>query len=213
MDKAALRVGCNPRGVDMIRLGLSLRALRRRRGWTQFELAVSARSSQSAISRVERGVMRRVPVGTIEDIAHALGARVDLRVLWQGEGLDRLLDERHAALVDAIVRQLGSAGWAAEPEVTFAIGRERGSIDVFARHHASGGLLVVEVKSVVPDLQALLAGIGRKARVAALIARQRGWPAGAVSRMLVLPDERTCRRRLERHPARSRLPCRSEPWP
>jgi hypothetical protein len=62
-------------------------------------------------------------------------------------------------------------------------------------------LLVIEVKSVVPDLQAMLGAIDRKARIATEVARQRGWDVRSVSRLLVLPDDRTARRRVERHAA------------
>jgi len=55
----------------------------------------------------------------------------------------------------------------------------------------------VEVKSVVPDVQATLAGIDRKGRLARQVAHERGWPAGPVSRILVLPNDRTARRRVD----------------
>jgi hypothetical protein len=62
-------------------------------------------------------------------------------------------------------------------------------------------LLVIEVKSVVPDMQAMLHGIDRKGRLAREIARDRGWVASSVTRLLVLPDDRTARRRVEAHAA------------
>jgi transcriptional regulator with XRE-family HTH domain len=178
-----------------------MRALRRRRGWTQQQLADRVGISRSAISRIERGNGDTLTVRLLTRAAGALGARVSMRVLWQGEELDRLLDREHAALVEWLVRTLAAAAWTVEPEVTFRIGPERGSIDVLARHSATGHLLVVEVKSVVPDIQALLAGIDRKARVAPVVARERGWTARAVSRLLVLPNDRTARRRLAAHRA------------
>ena len=49
----------------------------------------------------------------------------------------------------------------------------------------------VEVKSVVPDLQAMLHGIDRKARVAPFLARERNWSPSTVSRLLVLPNDKT----------------------
>jgi hypothetical protein len=58
-------------------------------------------------------------------------------------------------------------------------------------------VLVIEVKSVVPDVQATLAGVDRKARLAPLLARDRGWDVAATARLLVLPDDRTARRRLD----------------
>ncbi len=182
--------------MDPVRFGLAVRALRRRRGWTQQQLADRSRLSRSAISRIERGGGDRLTVQLLTKAAGVLGARISMRILWQGEELDRLLDRDHAALVEWVIRMLSAAGWLVAPEVTYRFGPERGSIDVLAWHPGSRHLLVVEVKSVVPDVQAMLAGIDRKARVAPLVARERGWSVRSVSRMLVLPNDRTARRRL-----------------
>ena len=83
------------------------------------------------------------------------------------------------------------------PRCRFNIRGERGSIDILAFHRATGSLLVIEVKSVVPDLQAMLSGLDRKSRLAPEIARERGWPVKTVTRLLVLPDDRTARRRID----------------
>lgn len=82
------------------------------------------------------------------------------------------------------------------PEVTFQGGGDRGSIDILAWHEATGTLLVIEVKSVVPDVQATLMGLDRKARVAPALAPARGWVVSTVARLLVLPDDRSARRRI-----------------
>ena len=182
--------------MDPVRFGLAVRALRRRRGWTQVDLARRARMSRSAVSRVERGQGDTLSVRALTRLCAALGARVSVRALWQGEELDRLLDGDHARLVEWVIARLSAAGWVAVPEATFHVGGERGSIDVLAWHPDTGHLLVVEVKSVVPDVQATLSGVDRKARLAPTIARERGWRVRSVSRMLVLPDDRTARRRL-----------------
>ena len=156
-----------------------------------------AAMSSSAVSRVERGRGDRLSLRALTSLAGALGARVSVRILWQGEELDRLLDGDHARLVEWIVRRLMIEGWIPVPEVTFHVRGERGSIDVLAWHPPSRHLLVVEVKSVVPDVQAMLAGVDRKARLAPVIARDRGWAVRFVSRILVLPNDRTARRRLD----------------
>ncbi len=183
--------------MDAVRIGLSLRALRRRRNWTQDQLGQRAGLSGSAISRIERGAADRQSLRLLGQIADQLGARLSLRVLWQGEDLDRLLDRDHAHLVDGMIRRLEAAGWMAIPELTFRSGPERGSIDIFARHPTGRQLLVIEVKSVVPDIQAMLSSLDRKARLAPSIARDQGWPIGPVARLLVLPEDRTARRRLD----------------
>ena len=187
--------------MDQVRFGLALRALRRRRGWTQQLLSDRAHLSRSAVQRIERGGVDEFTGRTVRKIAVALGARYDQRVLWQGEALDRLLDEDHAALVEQVVRWLRAEGWDVVPEATFVLAGQRGSVDVLAFHPSSGSLLIVEVKSVVPDMQAMLSGIDRTSRAAAVLARDRGWRAATVSRLLVLPDDRTARRRVDTHAA------------
>jgi hypothetical protein len=61
----------------------------------------------------------------------------------------------------------------------------------------TGIVLVTEVKSVVPDSQATLSGIDRKARLAFEIAHARGWDCRGVARLLVIGDSTTSRRRID----------------
>jgi transcriptional regulator with XRE-family HTH domain len=183
--------------MDAVRLGLSIRALRRRRRWTQKVLGERIGMSASGISRIERGAAHRVPIRTLERALEALGARLYVRVQWRGEELDRLLDHDHALIVERMLALLALDGWTTIPEATFQVGGERGSIDILAWHEATGTLLVIEVKSVVPDVQATVGGIDRKTRIAPTLARERGWAVTGVGRLLVLPDDRTARRRLD----------------
>ena len=124
--------------------------------------------------------------------------------------LDRLLDERHAALVDATVRWLRADGWTPIVEASFSIRGERGSIDVFALH-PTNALLVTEIKASIGDANQTLIGVDRKGRLAPTIARERGWPVGIVGRILVVADTTTSRSRILRHEAlfRAALPART----
>lgn len=185
--------------MDLVRIGLSIRALRRRRGWTQAQLGARARCSGSEISRIERGQSRNLD--RLERVLGVFGARLALKVLWQGEELDRLLDREHANLVESVVALLAAEDWITIPEATFQVRGERGSIDILAWHPVARVLLVIEVKSVVPDVQATIAGVDRKARIAPDLARERGWDVRATARLLVLPEDRTARRRLDQFAA------------
>jgi transcriptional regulator with XRE-family HTH domain len=182
--------------VDVVRVGLAVRALRLRRGWRQLDVADAVGVARSVIARVERGGADTVTLRLLDRIAQRLDARLDVRLLWQGEAMDRLLDARHAALVEAVVRTLASLAWLTAVEVSFSIRGERGGVDILAFHAPSRSLLVIEVKSVVPDIQAMLLTLDRKLRLARQIARERGWDAATVSVVLVLPNDRTARRRL-----------------
>jgi transcriptional regulator with XRE-family HTH domain len=210
-DKQSMRPPRHRAAVDTLRFGRALRALRIRLELTQAQLAARVGVSASMISRVENGRIGRVAFATLHAIGAALGADVQPMVRWRGEALDRLLDEAHAAVVDAIVEMLRHTGWEVAIEVSFSVGGERGSIDVFAWHAPTGFLLVIEAKSVVPDNQATLFGLDRKARIAPILARRRGWTCTGVGRLLVVADGRTSRRRVERHAPtfESALPART----
>jgi len=187
--------------VDPIRFGRGIRALRQRRGWRQEDLAAAAGVSQSVVSRIELGQLESVPVFKLVAVARALGASVDLRLHWQGESLDRLIDAAHASLVEQVVRLMTTQGWETLTEVSFSIYGERGSIDVFARHAKCRRLVVIEVKSAIGDVQATLAALDRKVRNAAVIARERGWTPWPAARILVVADTSIARRRIAEHAA------------
>jgi transcriptional regulator with XRE-family HTH domain len=119
---------------DPLRIGRSLRAIRVRLDLRQLDVAVRAAVSRSFVSNLERGLSRSTDIGRIEAVCRALGADLDVRVRWRGEGLDRLLDEGHATVVDRLVALLESLGWQTWLEVTFNDYGDRGSIDV------SGGI-------------------------------------------------------------------------
>jgi transcriptional regulator with XRE-family HTH domain len=184
--------------VNGIAVGLRVRALRMHKRLRQEDVARTARLWRSIVSRIERGLLENVQVGELERVAAAVGATLDLGVRWHGEQLDRLLDEAHARIVDLVVAMLRATGWEVVVEASFSIYGERGSIDVLAYHPLSKILLVIEVKSVVPDNQAMLHDLDRKTRLAARVAADRGWEVREIARLLVIGDSATSRRRVER---------------
>jgi len=184
--------------VDRLRIGRSIRVIRIRQGLRQLDLATAADVSRQFISNAERGVIRDSALGRLERVCEALGAELDVRVRWRGEGLDLLLDEAHADLVSRMVAILHPAGWETALEVTFNEFGELGSIDLLGWHPATRTLLVVEVKSVVADAQATLMPLDRKARLAPKVGQRLGWEPLAVSRALVVWDSSVNRKRLRR---------------
>jgi transcriptional regulator with XRE-family HTH domain len=185
--------------MDLIRFGRGIRALRHRRKWRQQDLANESRLSRTKIARIELGRSEDIPVRDLTKVAAMLGARTELRLNWNGEALDRLLDADHARLVDLVAALLRATGWEVAIEVTFWIRGERGSIDILAWHPRERIVLVVEVKTVVPDQQSMLATLDRKSRLGLEIARERGWQGVAVGRLLVMRTSRTTRRRVAAH--------------
>ena len=70
------------------------------------------------LDRVFGDPRRWHPVAGYGRAAAALGATVDLRLRWNGEQLDRLLDEAHAHLVELVassVRPHFEAWWSGAP--------------------------------------------------------------------------------------------------
>jgi transcriptional regulator with XRE-family HTH domain len=183
--------------MDLVRFGRGIRA---RRGWRQRDLADAAEVSPTMIARIERGDDTVQP-RHLDAVAAAVAARTELRLSYNGEALDRLLDAGHAALVEVVAAFLRRSAWEAVIEATFRIRGERGSVDLLAWHPPTGIALVVEIKSVVPDVQAMLSSIDRKVRLAHAIARDRGWAPVAIGAVLVIGEDRTARRRIDAHSA------------
>ncbi|HEX8024660.1 MAG TPA: helix-turn-helix domain-containing protein, partial [Candidatus Limnocylindrales bacterium] len=174
--------------MDWVRFGRLMRALRMDRRLTQLQLATRAHVSQALVSKIERGGAGTVRPHVLQFLAEVLGARMTVRLDWNGEALDRLIDRDHADLVEQVIAILRRAGWEAVPEVTFIVRGERGSVDALAWHARSATLLVIEVKSVVPDIQGMLGPIDRKVRLAAEIAASRDWRPRLVGVILVIGD-------------------------
>jgi transcriptional regulator with XRE-family HTH domain len=187
--------------MDVVRFGADVRLLRNRRGWTQARLASESRVSRWVISQIEVGRSDRITAERLIRVVAALGGYLSIRIQYQGEGLDRLRDRRHANLVDGMVERLRDDGWEVATEVSFNVFGERGSIDILAFEPSTGALLVIEVKTVVPDVGGMLATLDRKVRLAGEIAASRGWRVRSVGRLLVLPEGTTARRRIEAHAA------------
>jgi transcriptional regulator with XRE-family HTH domain len=168
-----------------------------RKGLRQEDVARHA-GSGPLISKIEHGSIDSITLKTLLDVSSAVEAILDVRLRWNGEHLDRLLDEAHASLVEIVASLLQSRGWDVAVEVSFAIWGERGSIDLLAFHEPTRTLLVVEIKSAVPDSQATIHGIDRKTRLAPKVAAERGWSARQVARLLVVAATATSRKRVAR---------------
>jgi len=163
-------------------------------------VATRASVSREPISRLERGVLDGLTVRTLRRVFHALDADLALVVRWRGGELDRVLDRGHAALGGSLIDRFDRRTWGVAPEVSYSEYGERGAIDVLGWHGSSRCLLVIEVKTELTSIEETLRRHDVKARLAARIARERfGWDPLTVSRLLVLPDESTARRRVSAH--------------
>jgi transcriptional regulator with XRE-family HTH domain len=188
--------------MDDARVGRALRAIRHHLAWRQDDVAARARVSQASVSVAERGHIDAMPLGRIRRIARAVDADIVVTVRWRAGDLDRLLDEGHASLIGLVAGLLEALGWEAQPEVTYSIYGERGSIDLLAWHAPTRTLLVIEVKTELTSIEETLRRHDTKVRLGAQIAAERfDWRAANVSRLVVLPNAATPRRRVQRHAA------------
>lgn len=189
--------------MNLVRLGIAVRALRRHRGWRQVDLARRARVSQQTISRLERGSAGSASLAMTARVVEALEADLDLAVRWRGGALDRILDERHAALSGVAAGRLANAGWEVLAEVSYSEYGERGSIDLLAIDERGGTLVVIEVKTELLSIEATLRKHDEKCRLASRIVHARFGKAGPwrVCAVLVLPDTGASRRRVAAHAA------------
>jgi transcriptional regulator with XRE-family HTH domain len=186
--------------VDDLRIGRIARVLRQRLRWRQVDVARAAACSQGEVSKLELGRIGGMSLRRLRALFAALDADLVVYVRWRGGELDQLLDARHAALGEAATAWLGSIGWTVIPEVTYSILGERGSIDLLAWHPETRTLLVIELKTELTSIEETLRRHDVKVRLASSIARERfGWMPAAVGRLLVLPEDRTARRRVEQH--------------
>lgn len=186
--------------MDDVHLGNSLRVLRIHKRLRQSDVARRARVKRQVVGKVEAGMAGRYPLDTVRAIANALGARLDVRLRYQGGEIDRIVNAAHAELHERFGAYLTSLdGWVWLPEVTFSHYGERGVIDILAWHPQTRSLLIVELKTELVDPQALVAVMHRRARLGRDIAARQGWDPLTVSTWVVVRDASTERRRARRH--------------
>ena len=185
--------------VTGVELGRIARAIRRRLGLRQADVAGRARVHRSVVSKIERGRADELTFRTLRTVFDALGAKLDVKPLWRGPQLDRLLDEAHARLAAAWKARLEAWGWLVRAEVSFSRYGERGRIDLFCWYPPLHLMVVIEIKTDLVEAHDLLGLLDVKKRLAPLIGADLGWTAAvAVIPMVLFKDSTTVRRRVER---------------
>src|SRR5262245_43675443 len=183
-----------------VRIGTTFRAVRRRLGLRQVDVARRARVSPTTISRIERGQVGTTHLGRARRVAEVLEIRLDLVATWRGGELDRLVNARHASMHDVALAMFEAAtGWEMASEVSFAVYAERGVIDILAWHEATRTLLIVELKTELVDPQGLIGVMDRRRRLAREIVKERGWRPVHIATWVILADTRTNRRHVAAH--------------
>lgn len=167
-----------------------------RQSMTQVMLSARAGVNRRAVARLEHGNASGLPLARLESIVQALGGRLDVRILWNGPELERMLDESHARVAASVKLRLERWGWLIRVEVSFSRYGERGRIDLLAFHPAQRVLLVIEVKSELVDVQGLLGTLDQKARLGRFVASRFGWEGRHVIPAIVFLEHSATRKRL-----------------
>ena len=180
-------------------IGRGLRALRHRRGLRQSDLAAHARIARSVLVDLEAGRLGTHTVDALTKAVGAVGGSIRIDLLVPGGDVHRLVDADHAALQGRWKAVLEHHAWTVDAEVTFNHFGERGSIDLVGWHPDARLLLIIEIKTVIVDIQSLLSAIDRKVRIGRMISADRGWRSRAAIPVLIVAEGSTARRRLAEH--------------
>ena len=186
---------------SMQRCGAAFRAVRIKRGWRQVDVAARAGVHRSVVSRIERGHLEHLSIGTLLSVARVLEIQVTWSTRWRAGHLDRLLAGRHARLHEGVASWFATTlpEWILAPEVSFSIFGERGIIDVLAWHPTRRALPIIELKTDIVDVNRLIGSMDQRRRLANEIARDRGWEPLTVSTWVLVAGGRTNRARLAAH--------------
>ncbi len=185
---------------DDVQIGRVVQDMRIARGLRQVDVAARAGVGRETVSRLERGLVDGLTVGSLRAISRALGMPSVAILGWRSPEIDRLRDRLHAAMVEEVVRHLQAEGWELAPELSFNHFGERGSADVLAWHARNRAVLIVETKSRLWDIQDLLVTLDRKRRLMpGIVSPTIGWRPLSVGVLLVLPEMSTHRHVVARH--------------
>jgi transcriptional regulator with XRE-family HTH domain len=161
---------------DDSQLGLVVQNVRLCLDLSQEDVARRAGVSRGSVSRLERGIVDGMTVGALRAISGAMSMPSMVALGWRAPELERLRDRLHASMVEAAAATLAAIGWEVIPENSFNHFGERGSADLLAWHAAASALLIVETKTRLWDIQAMLFALDRKRRLLPDLARRdRGW--------------------------------------
>ncbi|MBI2781291.1 MAG: helix-turn-helix transcriptional regulator [Chloroflexi bacterium] len=84
--------------MDDLAFGRLIRMARIERRWRQVDLDLRADVSAARVSRVERGHLSQIPLGTIRATAEVLGVRVQLLGRARAVDLDRVANAPYSGL-------------------------------------------------------------------------------------------------------------------
>lgn len=180
-----------------VRLGELVRDARRLAGWTQAELAHRAATTQSAISRLERGISSPLDVLVVDRVLTALGFSASLDI--DGRHLADRRRQRepvHARMNGFLASSLERRGFRTALEVQVGDPSPRGWIDLLAFRPLDRALIVDETKGDLPDVGAFQRSLAFYERNARAAANRLGWSPTRVVVLGAMLDSATIAARL-----------------
>lgn len=175
------------------------------------QLARRTGTSQSAISRLERGVAP-LEVADLVGVARAL----DLTPRFElgRDPLDGPADAGHLAIQELLVRLARATAGAALVELPLGVGDRARSVDVCVHRRALGELIIEEAWNRIGDVGSGLRSFDRKLALAAEAAAAFPMPPRTVTGVWVVRATRANRELLAAYPAvfAARFPGPSRAW-
>lgn len=193
-------------------LGLEIREMRRRRGWTQEGLAIRAGVGRNVVARLE-ATRTRPDLEVLDRIAVAFGRT--LTVTFGRDPLESTLDAGHLAMQELVLRLGRAAGYRVGFELPTRTTDPTRSVDVALRDDAHRRLVLVECWNTIADLGAAARSSDRKrAEAAQLAAAWWGTDPHAVHVLWVVRATARNRALLGRYPEifEARFPASSGRW-
>jgi hypothetical protein len=188
------------RPVSDQQVGATFRAARIRSGKRQQDVAAGARVHRSCVSSVERGHLDDVPLRQLRAIASDLEIQLQLTASWHGADGVRIVNERHSRMHELVAERLAVlSDWGFASEVSFSEWGERGVVDILAWHSLTRTLLIIELKTEIPDPAGLVAQVDRYRRLGPAIGRARGWNPLGVATWVFVAESDLNRRQVARH--------------
>ena len=195
------RIRLQPGTLPMV-VGSLIRDTRQQIGWSQEQLAIRARTSQTKVCRIEHAASGASDLKTLDRVLSALGLRSTLEI--EGRHLADRAEQNdlvHAAMGSAIVGRLRRADWAVEGEVRTGARAPTGWIDLAAFRERDAALLIIELKADLPDIGGLQRQVDWYEHEAPYVAQRLGWRPERVAVAVICLDTAGIAGRLRDHHA------------
>jgi transcriptional regulator with XRE-family HTH domain len=210
--RSALAVDAERRWVERrARIATDIRTMRRRRRWTQADLAGRSGVHRLVVARLERGT-GRVDLELLERIGLALG--VPLSVGFDRDRREEIADAGHLAMQELVLRTARAAGFGVAFELPTRPTEPSRSADVAVGSDSQRVAIDVECWNTFGDVGASVRSSNRKQVELGELAVARWGADGRAALVWAVRDTDRNHRLVRRYPEvfRSRFPASSRAW-